>query len=567
LTRIGSVVVAFSLISCGSASLNTGGGAGAGGAAGAASGGVAGGGNGGGAPGGKGGAGGGNGGVAGGGNGGVAGGGNGGVAGGGNGGGAVAGNGGGGLGGNGGGGAAGSGGAAGAAGQGPAPGTIRWARSASSVFLYGVAEGSVGVAISGVLSGPANLGGSVLSPLAAADVALAEYASADGSHLFSTSFGAGSPTGTGTVYGHMDVLDTAGTPIVEGASYCYPAGSPACNQIDVGLGLLAPGGGSGDDGYVGRYSITTGQATWVDRLIGPGNDLLVASTLGPSSTIFTAGWYDQSTTLISGTNAQTAQSLVGAGDRDVMIMQESAVSGEIDFVKTFADPAFEVPIGIAWTGSNIILSGVFSGTMTAFGGTLQSQDFDIFVAKLTPTGVPVWVKALGGAGPDKSTYLTVDAAGDIYLAGQISGSVMIGSSPAGGFGGLDVFVAKLNNSDGSVAWATSFGSTGDDAASAITINSAGQLLVSANVAGPITTGGPSFGGGDAALISYSHTGTHLWTKILGTSGTDYGSNVAASSDGSFYANINLGANIGPTVEGVTILGASDPTGLLLKIAP
>ena len=453
------------------------------------------------------------------------------------------------------------------AGKAAAPGTILWARSASSVFLYGVAEGSVGVAVSGVLSGPANLGGSVLTPLGASDVALAEYAPSDGSYLFSTTFGAGSPAGTGTVYGHMDVLDTAGTPIVEGSSGCNPGGSPVCNQIDVGLGLLSPGAGSGGDGYVGRYSISTGEATWVDRLIGPGNDLLVASTLGPNDTIFTAGWYDQSTTLISGTNAQTAQSLAGAGDRDVMIMQESDVTGEVDFAKTFADPAFEVPIGIAWTGSNIILSGVFSGTMTAFGGTLQSQDFDIFVAKLTPAGVPVWVKQLGGSGPDKTTYLAVDAAGDIYLAGQISGSVMLGSFPVGGFGGLDVFVAKLNNTDGSVAWATSFGSTGDDSASAIAINSAGQLLVSANVVGAITAGGPSFGGSDAALISYSDTGTHLWTKILGTSGTDYGSAVTASSDGSFYANINLGANIGPTIEGVTILGASDPTGVLLKIAP
>ena len=44
------------------------------------------------------------------------------------------------------------------------PGTILWARSASSVFLYGVAEGSTGVVVSGALSGPANLGGSLLIP-------------------------------------------------------------------------------------------------------------------------------------------------------------------------------------------------------------------------------------------------------------------------------------------------------------------------------------------------------------------------------------------------------------------
>jgi hypothetical protein len=449
----------------------------------------------------------------------------------------------------------------------PAPGTILWARSASSVFLYGVAEGSVGVTVSGILSGPANLGGSILTPLAASDVALAEYAPSDGSYLFSTSFGSGSPAGTGTVYGHLDVLDMFGTPIVEGSSKCNPGGSPTCNEIDVGLGLLAPGGGPGDDGFVGRFSITTGQATWVDRLVGPGTDLLVASALGPNDTIFTAGFYDQSPSVINGTNTQTAHSLAGAGDRDVMIMQESDVDGSIGLVETFADPAFEQPVGIAWTGSNIILSGTFSGTMTAFGGSLQSQDFDVFVAKLTPAGLPVWVVPLGGSGPDSSSNVVVDAAGDIYLAGQVSGTAKLGAFQVGGFGGVDIFVTKLNGADGSVAWATSFGSTGDDSISAITRNSAGQLLVTANVVGPITSSGPSFGGSDAALVSYSSTGAHLWTKIIGTSGTDYGSGAAASSDGSFYANVNLGANIGPTLEGVTILGASDPTGLLLKLAP
>jgi hypothetical protein len=179
----------------------------------------------------------------------------------------------------------------------------------------------------------------------------------------------------------------------------------------------------------------------------------------------------------------------------------------------------------------------------------------------------VWVVPLGGSGPDKYPYLTIDPAGDIYIAGTVSGSAMFGSYPVGGFGGLDVFVAKLHNSDGSVAWATSFGSTGDDTANDIAINASGQLIVSASIAGPMVAGGPTFGDGDAALVSYDNHGFRLWSKVIGTTGTDYGSGVAVSSDGSFYADVNLGANLGPTVEGVAILGASNPTGLLLKIAP
>ena len=435
------------------------------------------------------------------------------------------------------------------------------------MFLYGVAEGSAGVVVSGALSGPANLGGSLLDPIGASDVAIAEYSPSDGSHLFSTRFGGGSPAGTGVTYGHMDFLDSSGAPIIQGTSSCDPSGTPTCNEIDVGLGLLSPGGGSGTDGFVGRYSVTTGQPTWVDRLIGPGDDFLAVSTRGPNSTIFTAGWFNESTSLVAGTNTQTAQAFAGAGDRDIVIAQLSDASGTVNMTKTFADSAFEQPTGIAWTGTNIIASGFFSGTMTAFGGSLISNDFDIWVAKLTPDGTPVWAVTLGGPGPDKYSYMTVDQAGDIYITGTVSGSAMFGSYPVGGFGGLDVFVAKLRNSDGSVAWATSFGSTGDDTASDIAINDAGQLIVSANISGPIATGGSSFGDGDAALVSYDNHGSLLWSKVVGTNGTDIGSGVAVSSDGSFYAEVNLGANIGSKVDGVAISGASNPTGLLLKIAP
>ena len=468
-----------------------------------------------------------------------------------------------------GGGPGGAGGTAGAAGSGQtaAPGSIRWARSASSVYLYGVAEGSVGVVVSGTLSGPANLGGSILAPVGATDVALAEYAPADGSHLFSTRFGGGSPGGTGTVYGHLDILDSSGTPIIQGTSGCDPAGAPACNQIDVGLGLMAPAGGSGGDGFVGRYSLSTGQASWVDRMLGPGNDLLVTSTRGPNDTIFTAGWFDQSTTLINGTNTATAKVLAGGGDRDIVITQLNDVSGQINMATTFADAAFEQPNAIAWTGTNIIAAGFFAGTMTAFGMPLVSNDFDLWVAKLMPDGTPVWAVSLGGAGPDKYPFAVVDSAGAIYIAATLSGTATFGAFNVGGAGGLDVVVAKLNNSDGSVAWATSFGSSGDDAPAGLAINQNGQLLVSATVAGPIKTGGAAFGQNDAALVSFTQAGSLSWAKVLGTTGSDAGSGVTASVDGSFYANLNLGANIGPTVDGVTIQGASAPTGLLVKVNP
>ena len=41
----------------------------------------------------------------------------------------------------------------------------------------------------------------------------------------------------------------------------------------------------------------------------------------------------------------------------------------------------------------------------------------------------------------------------------------------------------------------------------------------------------------------------------------------ASGAGAFYAHVNLDGDIGASVEGVPIIGATRPTGLILKLQP
>src|SRR6185295_8043153 len=96
----------------------------------------------------------------------------------------------------------------------PPSGTILWARSAGTAFLYGVASGSAGVAVSGVLSGPGDLGGGIILPSGAEDAVLAQYTSSSGAYMFSSRFGGGSPSGSGQVYAYLDALDISSVPIV-----------------------------------------------------------------------------------------------------------------------------------------------------------------------------------------------------------------------------------------------------------------------------------------------------------------------------------------------------------------
>src|SRR5689334_15844327 len=72
-----------------------------------------------------------------------------------------------------------------------------------------------------------------------------------------------------------------------------------------------------------------------------------------------------------------------------------------------------------------------------------------------------WSTFLGGAGSDEIFSTTVDAAGNVYVAGY---STANWGTPVNAYsGGVDAFVAKLD-SGGNLIWTTFIGGAGNDEA-------------------------------------------------------------------------------------------------------
>jgi|GEM_PF-3087543 len=438
-----------------------------------------------------------------------------------------------------------------------APGSVRWVRSLSSLQGLGIQDGAGGLVVTGDLTTPADLGGGTLTPSGGAALVVAGFDAETAAHLYSVDHG-----GAGAIFPFLHALNASGAPIVNGVSY---------GDVDLGKGPVLGGVPVTDpvraDGYIGLYG--TGAPGWVSRIVGAGEDKIVATAPGPGSTVYGAGWFEDSATFNGGT-------LTSAGGRDLFLARFNTFTGAVDLTATFGGTGRDEISTAARSGNDLVVAGMFDDTLS-FGGTSQpitsASKLDIWVAKLGADGKGVWAVRYGGTGDDRDPQIAVDAAGDIYIAGTFTGQIAFGAVNlvAHAVTDVDVFVAKLRGSDGSPAWAISLGSPlpvklslGVDGAGSVAVDSAGHVAVSANLAGPLD-GKASAGGIDAMIASFdAATGATRWTNVYSTAGDDRSFALTYGRNGDVYALVGLSA---PFDFGQPIIGAPGPAAVILRLAP
>jgi hypothetical protein len=123
---------------------------------------------------------------------------------------------------------------------------------------------------------------------------------------------------------------------------------------------------------------------------------------------------------------------------------------------------------------NVFLAGTFSNTVVLGGNTLTSLGSDdVFVAKFNPASNQfVWAKRAGGTGSDRVAALAMSST-SIYIAGFFDSSTAgFGPVTLTNAGYANAFVAKLTDAGpmGSFVWAQRAGGTGGAGAYALAVN-------------------------------------------------------------------------------------------------
>ena len=144
--------------------------------------------------------------------------------------------------------------------------------------------------------------------------------------------------------------------------------------------------------------------------------------------------------------------------------------------------------------------------------------------------IKLWTRLLGSALDDQSNFLITGRDGSIYLTGSTGGSVD-GQPYAGGQ--FDALVSKYST-EGVKLWTRLIGASGQQVAYGLTEGLDGSIYVGGytltSLDGQAITGINS----DGFLTKFSPDGVKIWTRLIGTKGSEEVKALTTGLDGSIY---------------------------------
>ena len=276
-----------------------------------------------------------------------------------------------------------------------------------------------------------------------------------------------------------------------------------------------------------------------------GNERANAVATDAAGNVFVAGSFEQT---IDFDNGPALVSLTSAGLADGFIAKYTP-AGSLIWVRSLGGLGNDAVKSLRVTSEGIFVAGDFSLTADLDPSvesihTATSQGLtDIFVSKLDLAGKLVWTHTVGGSNIDFVASLSVNANGDVALAGTFRDVSVFdaGLGPAVvSAGGEDAFVARINPS-GQVTYFGSIGGAGDDEGGGVVLTANGALYVTGSFQGAADlnpgTGIDrriSAGSSDVFLIKLLPDNSMLWARTAGGGGTDRGSDVSIDKSGNVF---------------------------------
>ena len=269
---------------------------------------------------------------------------------------------------------------------------------------------------------------------------------------------------------------------------------------------------------------------WAAQSTGSGVGQLKSLAVDAEGNTYQAGFFTE-TIRFGGTT------LVSQGRSDMFVAKLSA-AGTWEWAVAVGSAASDNATGVAVDATGrIFISGSFSNQVHFGTTTLTSRgDMDVFVAQITPKGAWKWATAAGGPGLDRACTLATTDKGELVVGGQFAQTAAFGTSRVVSHGGEDAFVARLKPT-GKWHWAIGVGSPGNDEASAVAIDKAGDIYATGYFSDQAQFGGSTLTGkgmDDAFVGKLSKLGQWQWATAATGTNTAYGKGLAVDPTGGVF---------------------------------
>lgn len=226
---------------------------------------------------------------------------------------------------------------------------------------------------------------------------------------------------------------------------------------------------------------------------------------------------------------------INAGDVLTAKPEPQDAAPTITWTRQFGSSADEFAKGMARDGSgNVYVVGYTKGTVPGLlAGETSSGLDDAFIRKYNSLGVEQWTRQFGTTGNDGANGVAVDSGGSVYVVGYTGGTL-----PGETSSGFDDTFIRIYDSNGNVVFTRQFGTSGYDLANGVAVDGLGNYYIVGYTNGIL--GQARTGGYDAFIRKYNSSGTAAWTGQFGSYTMDFATGVAVDSLGNAYVAGSFG---------------------------
>ena len=171
---------------------------------------------------------------------------------------------------------------------------------------------------------------------------------------------------------------------------------------------------------------------------------------------------------------------------------------------------------------------------------------DGFLVKYGPQGEHLWTRQFGGAEEQRLYGVALAGNGDIVVVGKFRGALVLGDAQLQS-AGLDEGSAPRPDPAGVRFGSGGSGGPGDDSGWPVAVDGGGNVVLTAQSAGPIDFGAGPLGQGDAAhVVRFDPAGAPLWhrsynAQYINMRGVAAGPDHAVVVTGDFAGTYDFGA--------------------------